>query len=78
MRGLQWFVTLSKLDYAYIGRHTLAVLGLDNRNLLSAERDRVGSIVDMQESLKRAAQRDDPFADGATSIGSIITGKKGE
>lgn len=72
LRKVKWLVADTELAHAYIGRHVLDALGLNNRALLAAARDRLGGVVDVSELLADAGLSDDPCADGATTIASIL------
>ena len=72
LRGIKWLVSEQPLAHAYIGRHVLSALGLSNRVLLAAARDRLGGAANVPELLSNAGMTDDACADGATSIGAIL------
>eukprot|EP00171_Calliarthron_tuberculosum_P002686 IDg2686t1 len=72
LRNTKWLVSDNELGNAYIGRHLLSALGIDNRVLLAAARDRLGGIVNVPELLKKAGYSDDPCATRNGSIQSIL------
>lgn len=76
LRNVKWLVSDDALAHAYVGMHILTALGLDNRVMLAAARDRLGSVVDVAELLQRAGLEDaaytDVSADPTGSIGSLL------
>lgn len=39
LRGVKWLIPTNEIAHAYLGRHVLSALGLDNRALIAAARD---------------------------------------
>lgn len=72
LRGMKWLVSDEDMAHAYIGHHFLSALGLDNRVLMAAARDWLGSVVEVPEMLQEAGCADGPCASSAVSIQSIL------
>ena len=69
LRSVRWLITEDKLEHGYLGRHVLQSLGIDNRLLLSAARDRLGNSIDIPKLLKKRTAIDMPKS---LSIRSIL------
>lgn len=75
LRNLKWLVADEAMpSVAYLGRHFLAAIGLDNRVLLAVARDRFDGMVDVQEALKETGRENEAYARAETSINSLLQG----
>lgn len=74
LRGIKGLVCDEPLTHAFIGRYVLAALGLDNRVMLAAARDRLGSVLDMPDLLEKNWVTNEacPELSGTGSIGSLL------
>ena len=75
LHGVKWLVPENKVAHAYLGRHVLNALGLENRAMIAATRDRLGSVVDVPDLLKQNGAADSACAadQPASSVGSILS-----
>lgn len=71
LRGVTWLVCDRRgIDYAILGRNVLDALGLDNRTMLSAAKDRLGSdidVVSLEKSSSKKSGHTDETTDERTS-----------
>ena len=58
----KWFVSVEEVEYVYLGRHVLASLGLDNQELMTAARSRLGREFDVPRLLKDKGYEDNASA----------------
>lgn len=73
LRKAKWLVSEDEVEYVYLGRHVLAAMGLDNQELMTAARDRLGSEVDVPGILKDKGYEDNACANPKTpSIHSML------
>ena len=74
LRNLKWLVCKEKVSCAYIARHVLSAIGLNNRVLLAAALDKYNGVVDVPEVLAKDGHSDTAFAmdEKNAAINSIL------
>ena len=76
LRNVKWLVSDAPMTHAYLGRHLLAALGMDNRVLMAAARDRLGSVVDVPALFGRQGLENTPCAGSSSSIHGILAQRR--
>lgn len=78
LRGVKWLVPDNNIAHVYLGRHVLRALGLDNRVLLAAARDRLGTVIEVPQLLRDSGASDTAYAHDPKSICNILQSRNFE
>lgn len=67
LSGIVWNARDRPVEFVIIGRHVMKVLGIDNRNILTAEYEKFKGMVNIQEQLL-TKQGQNGNADGSGKV----------
>lgn len=80
LRGFKWLVPTNRIAHAYLGRHVLSALGLDNRVLIAAAKDRLGPVIEVPDLFAKSGADDSACAPdrNTPTVGSILRDREYE